>query len=247
MAVINPHTTRATGTVLTAAIYNTDHQNHITNANNLNAELAGVSGVGASTGIIVSNGAAVISGRTLQGTANQISILNANGLAADPVISIATNPILPGNVTIGGTFATLVGAVNLSPAGQTVTIAPTGVGAVTINPNTVGSINKMNIGATTPGTGKFTTLTATGASVLAGVTADTLSMGGTITMNAGSINFGTGGNGNVGTSSGSTSMIIYAGGGTCYLRPNGAASTVGQFFVQSTGNATVNGTLTVTG
>lgn len=39
MAVINPHTTRATGTVLTAAIYNADHQNHITNANSLNAEL----------------------------------------------------------------------------------------------------------------------------------------------------------------------------------------------------------------
>lgn len=39
MATINPHTTRATGTVLTAAIYNADHQNHITNANSLNAEL----------------------------------------------------------------------------------------------------------------------------------------------------------------------------------------------------------------
>lgn len=38
MAVINPHTTRATGTVLTAAIYNADHQNHITNANSLNVE-----------------------------------------------------------------------------------------------------------------------------------------------------------------------------------------------------------------
>lgn len=42
MAVINPHTTRATGTVLTAAIYNTDHQNHITNANALNAGVVAV-------------------------------------------------------------------------------------------------------------------------------------------------------------------------------------------------------------
>lgn len=40
MAIINPHTTRATGTVLTAAIYNADHQNHITNANALNADIA---------------------------------------------------------------------------------------------------------------------------------------------------------------------------------------------------------------
>jgi hypothetical protein len=39
MASINPHTTRATGTILTAAIYNADHQNHITNASNLNSEL----------------------------------------------------------------------------------------------------------------------------------------------------------------------------------------------------------------
>lgn len=39
MATINPHTTRATGTVLTAAIYNTDHQNHITNALSLNTEV----------------------------------------------------------------------------------------------------------------------------------------------------------------------------------------------------------------
>lgn len=40
MATINPHTTRATGTVLTAAIYNADHQNHITNANSLNVDAA---------------------------------------------------------------------------------------------------------------------------------------------------------------------------------------------------------------
>lgn len=37
MTTINGHTTRATGTVLTAAIYNFDHNNHITNADNLNA------------------------------------------------------------------------------------------------------------------------------------------------------------------------------------------------------------------
>jgi len=42
MATILPHTTRATGTVLTAAIYNADHQNHITNANALNSEVGTV-------------------------------------------------------------------------------------------------------------------------------------------------------------------------------------------------------------
>lgn len=37
MVAINPHTTRATGTVLTAAIYNGDHVNHVNNCNALNA------------------------------------------------------------------------------------------------------------------------------------------------------------------------------------------------------------------
>lgn len=36
MTTINPHTTRANGTILTAAIYNTDHNNHVANANALN-------------------------------------------------------------------------------------------------------------------------------------------------------------------------------------------------------------------
>lgn len=36
MVAINPHTTRATGTILTAVIYNGDHANHIANAQALN-------------------------------------------------------------------------------------------------------------------------------------------------------------------------------------------------------------------
>lgn len=37
MTTISGHTTRATGTILTASIYNNDHTNHITNANALNS------------------------------------------------------------------------------------------------------------------------------------------------------------------------------------------------------------------
>lgn len=39
MATIDPHTIRSTGTTLTAAIYNEDHERHVSNAQALNAEL----------------------------------------------------------------------------------------------------------------------------------------------------------------------------------------------------------------
>jgi hypothetical protein len=38
MSTINGHTTRANGTILTAAIYNFDHVNHVSNAQNLNTD-----------------------------------------------------------------------------------------------------------------------------------------------------------------------------------------------------------------
>ena len=44
MTTISPHVTRGTGTILTAAVYNTDHNNHITNASNLNSDKIEVSG-----------------------------------------------------------------------------------------------------------------------------------------------------------------------------------------------------------
>lgn len=98
MATINPHTTRATGTVLTAAIYNADHQNHITNATNINSELAAVSDINDNTGIIVSSGTGVISGRSLA-AGNNIVISNANGVVADPTISLG------GITTVDNTIA----------------------------------------------------------------------------------------------------------------------------------------------
>jgi len=68
-----------------------------------------------------------------------------------------------------GAFTTLTasGAVTLSPANANVTISPTGTGTVTFAPATVGTINNMSIGATTAATGRFTTLTTTGAATIA--------------------------------------------------------------------------------
>jgi hypothetical protein len=74
-----------------------------------------------------------------------------------------------GTVTrAGGNFTTLDAnsTVGLSPANANVTISPTGsgtvtispAGALTINPTAASTINNTSIGATTPSTGKFTTL-----------------------------------------------------------------------------------------
>lgn len=63
-----------------------------------------------------------------------------------------------------GAFTTLTASqtVTLSPTNANVVMSPTGTGVVTINPATAGAIDNMDIGATTPKTGKFTTMQSTG-------------------------------------------------------------------------------------
>ena len=55
---------------------------------------------------------------------------------------------------------TLAGVLTMSPANLAITMSPTGTGTVTIAPATAGSINNMSIGATTPASGKFSSLAA---------------------------------------------------------------------------------------
>lgn len=56
------------------------------------ASLANNSG----TGFLALPGNNTVSGRTLNGTANQIEVTNGDGVAGSPVFSLANNPILPG-------------------------------------------------------------------------------------------------------------------------------------------------------
>jgi hypothetical protein len=66
-----------------------------------------------------------------------------------------------------GVSLTVTGAVTANPSNASISLQPTGTGTVTIAPGTTaGTIDRMNIGATTAGTGAFTTLTATGAVTL---------------------------------------------------------------------------------
>jgi hypothetical protein len=66
------------------------------------------------------------------------------------------------SITASGT-TDLNGIVTIDGANVSTTISPTGTGSVTINPATAGNINNMNVGASTRGTGAFTTLTANNA------------------------------------------------------------------------------------
>lgn len=170
MAVINPHTTRATGTVLTAAIYNADHQNHITNALNLNADILSLASIGTVTGIVVNNGAGVYSGRSILNVVNQTAVTNGDGTVGDITVGLATNPTLPGNTTVTGSLL-VQGGVQLSPVGANVLISPTTTGLVTINPNTAGSMNNMTVGNAVPKNGTFLVLASNSAAVVGAITA----------------------------------------------------------------------------
>jgi len=71
-------------------------------------------------------------------------------------------PVLATTGTFSSTF-TAQSTVSLSPANANVTASPTGSGTVTINPGTAGTINNVSVGATTRGSGAFTTLDANNA------------------------------------------------------------------------------------
>ena len=93
------------------------------------------------------------------GSANQSVLTNAS----ITFVSDGTNyAIVSANGGIAGSFTTLTASagVTLSPASADVVLSPSGTGVVTINPATVGTINNVNIGGSTRGTGAFTTLNA---------------------------------------------------------------------------------------
>lgn len=59
-----------------------------------------------------------------------------------------------------GAFTTLSASnsVTLSPASHNVVLSPTGTGVVTINPATLGTLDKVTVGGTTPAAGTFSLL-----------------------------------------------------------------------------------------
>ena len=68
-----------------------------------------------------------------------------------------------GTITLGtpGQIKILAGNVQAVTLNQTINFSPTGTGTVTINPTSLGAINNMTIGLTTPAAGQMTALTLT--------------------------------------------------------------------------------------
>jgi hypothetical protein len=98
---------------------------------------------------------------------------NANAVA---ITGGNMNGTVIGNTTrVNGNFAscnanadsTFTGAFTATPANKNITLSPTGSGTVTVNPATLGHIDNVAIGGTTPAAGAFTTLSASG--VVSGV------------------------------------------------------------------------------
>jgi hypothetical protein len=109
------------------------------------------------------------------GTGGGISLNLASG-AVITIVSDGTN-YLTQNWLGGAVIATSIsstGAVTFNPSNSSISLQPTGTGTVTIAPGAVGTIDKMNIGATTAGSGAFTSLTANGSTTLTAGTAVTL-------------------------------------------------------------------------
>ena len=99
-----------------------------------------------------------------------------------------------GTLTLGtaNQTTTMLGNISAITSNQTVTLSPTGsTGTVTIAPVTLtGNINNMNIGATTRGTGAFTTFGATGVVTVATTTNNqsySTTGAGTITISSGTL------------------------------------------------------------
>lgn len=103
-----------------------------------------------------SAGTVYISGAPIQGS--NVTITNGRAL-----VIASGQALLSGGLTVNG------GPMNFTSANASSSLSPTGSGSVTINPATTGNINAMNIGATTRGTGAFTTLAANSTLTLTGI------------------------------------------------------------------------------
>ena len=104
-----------------------------------------------------------------------------------PTLALTSNGVGSiDNMTIGGSTAaagtftsfTATSAITANTTTNNQSYTTTGAGTITITSGTVGDINNMNIGASTRGTGAFTSLAANGNVTLGDADTDTVTVGG---------------------------------------------------------------------
>jgi hypothetical protein len=121
--------------------------------------------------LIQSDGSGRVAVAQLDLTSSSYKTLSVSGTTLTMTTPGAVDFLTAIGTTLAGTTITTVGTLSVnaltsastttfSPANATVTLSPSGTGTVTIAPASVGSINNMNIGATTRGNGYFKILEA---------------------------------------------------------------------------------------
>lgn len=122
-------------------------------------------------GILTQTAADTFAGRTLTGTANEVTVTNGNGVSGNPTVSLPSSLTFTGKTITGGTFASpaITGTIPLVLSGN----ATTSADAITLKPTDFGSGKP----------GFFFTKDATATSWTIGLY-DTVGATGTIRVNA---------------------------------------------------------------
>lgn len=119
----------------------------------------GGTGVATLTGIVAGNGTANLTGRTITGTANQITVTNGDGVAGNPTLSL-TSPIQVSGISFDagsntlsnyevGTFTPVIGSSGAAASG----VYTTQVGRYTRIGNRLLTSIRVVCSSYTPGTG----------------------------------------------------------------------------------------------
>ena len=137
---------------------------------------------------LAANGAVSFTANTASTTTGTGTLVITGGLGVSGRINAANfDGVIGANTAAAGSFTTLgaTGAVTFATTTNNQSYTTTGAGTITITSGTAGDINNMNIGATTRGTGAFTTLAANSTVTVTSTTNATTNATGAVQIDGG--------------------------------------------------------------